>query len=286
LDTRDKEWAVKNYHAVRKWATDMIATDRNKDGIIEYGYSGNSGSWDGIKRPANWWDTIGFGYDDAYSNALAYRACILMADVSQMLEKYEDVQYFTSFSTKLRDNYFSRFYNPDTGVLAGWKSDDGRLHDYYFTFVNSVAICCGLLDDNQARPIMNRILSKMKEVGFTDFRLGLPGNLIPVPKEDYTDRDKRFGYDAFQVYENGGATGCYAYYTIHALYKLGMQKEAEEIFMAMLESYKEGSFQENCPGSNMTKDWKTWDGECWGYEGFLVDNYLALLAVYDYNKKY
>lgn len=284
LDTNDRVWAKSNYKAIRKWATDMIATDRNKDGIIEYGYSGNSGSWDGIRRPANWWDTIGFGHDDAYSNALAYRACILIASVSRMLGKYEDVRYFTSFSSKLKSNYFSRFYNPETKVLAGWKSSDGQLHDYYFTFVNSVAICYGLLDDKRAKPIMDRILSKMKESGFTDFRLGLPGNLIPIPKKDYTDTDKRFGYDAFQVYENGGATGCYAYYTIHALYKLGMQQEADEILMPMLESYKENSFQGNCTGSNMTKDWKTWKGECWGYEGFLVDNYLALLAVYDYRK--
>jgi hypothetical protein len=61
-----------------------------------------------------------------------------------------------------------------------------------------------------------------------------------------------------------------------------MKKEAEEIFMAMMESYKEGSFQGNCEGSDMTKDWKTWKGECWGYEGFLVDNYHALLAMTDY----
>ena len=31
----------------------------------------------------------------------------------------------------------------------------------------------------------------------------------------------------------------------------------------------------------MSKDWKAWDGTCWGYEGFLVDNYYALLAVLD-----
>ena len=29
----------------------------------------------------------------------------------------------------------------------------------------------------------------------------------------------------------------------------------------------------------MTNDWKAWDGTPWGYEGFLVDNYYALLAV-------
>jgi hypothetical protein len=29
----------------------------------------------------------------------------------------------------------------------------------------------------------------------------------------------------------------------------------------------------------MSYDWKTWDGTPWGYEGLLVDNYQALLAV-------
>jgi hypothetical protein len=112
----------------------------------------------------------------------------------------------------------------------------------------------------------------------------LPGNLVPVADEDYTARDPRWGYGKFQVYENGGATGCYAYYTLHALFSLGMYKEAEAIFLPMLESYKQGGFQGNCQGSGMTKDWKTWEGACWGYEGFLVDNYLTLLAIGDYHK--
>ena len=31
----------------------------------------------------------------------------------------------------------------------------------------------------------------------------------------------------------------------------------------------------------MSKDWRTWGGECQGYEGLLTDNYYALLAVLD-----
>ncbi|MEO6963610.1 MAG: hypothetical protein ABIY90_16685, partial [Puia sp.] len=64
--------------------------------------------------------------------------------------------------------------------------------------------------------------------------------------------------------------------------KVGMKKEAEEIFMSMMDSYKDGSFDGYCEGSSRSKDWKDWKGACWGYEGFLVDNYLALLAMTDY----
>ena len=49
------------------------------------------------------------------------------------------------------------FYNPETGVLAGWKSADGQLHDYYFTFVNGIAISYDLIEQQQAHAIMDAI---------------------------------------------------------------------------------------------------------------------------------
>ncbi len=282
LDTKDKTWAARHYEGIKTWAMDMIATDRNKDGLIEYGYSGDAGSWTGtFKRPANWWDTIGFGHDDAYSNILAYRACTLLSEVAAQLNNKADEEFFTAFAAKLKSAFYPAFFNPSTGVLGGWRSKDGQLHDYYFLFVNSMAITYGLIDEATGKKIMQALLQKMKEVGYTQFDLGLPGNLIPIADADYTHHDPRWGYQRFQVYENGGATGCYAYFTIHALFKLGMRQEAEAILFPMLNSYTQNHFQGRCAGSEMTRDWKTWTGECWGYEGFLVDNYLPFLAVFD-----
>jgi hypothetical protein len=291
LDTKDVVWAGKNYAGIKSWADKMMQADTNGDGIIEYGHTGNTGSWDQkpFQRPSNWWDAIGFGHDDAYSNALAYRAVTLLAEVAFAVGETDDSKELSAFAGKLKANYFKHFYNADTGVLAGWRSADGKLHDYYFTFVNGVAVCYGLLTVEQGLQIMQRMLQKMNEVGYTNFKSGLPGNLIPVPPADYVAHEKRWGHgdkpdgsDAFQIYENGGATGCYAYFTIKALYDLGMRKEADEIFIPMMEGYKENGFDGHCEGSSYTKDWKTWDGECWGYEGFLVDSYLPMLAIYDW----
>lgn len=282
LETKDKDWGLHHYEGIKAWAMTMMETDRNKDGLIEYGYSGDSGSWTGsFKRPSNWWDTIGFGHDDAYSNILAYRAIKLLSEVAVMLNRKADHEYFTELGAKLRSAFYPAFYNPATGVLAGWRSKDGQLHDYYFLFVNSMAITYDLVDAATGVQLMNALLKKMEEVGYDHFDFGLPGNLIPITDKDYTHHDPRWGYQKFQVYENGGATGCYAYYTIKALFKLGMRKEAEAILFPMLESYTRNGFQGQCPGTEMTRDWKTWTGECWGYEGFLVDNYLPFLAVLD-----
>jgi hypothetical protein len=287
--SKDHRWLVTNYVRLEAWADKMLATDHDGNGLIEYGLSGNSGSWPAqLKhRPANWWDTIGFGHEDAYANALAYRALNGMEELARQANHPDDQARYRAAAKKLRAAYFDAFYNPATGVLAGWRSADGQLHDYYFLWVNGIAIHYGLVPKDKANGIMDRLLAKMKEVGYTRFDLGLPGNLIPVAKKDYVDHNPRFGggnnednSDGFQRYENGGATGCFAYFTLAALYDLGRIEEADKMLFPMLEAFAQGAFQGRC-GNDMSKDWKAWDGTCWGYEGFLVDNYYTLLAVLD-----
>lgn len=282
-------WVDVNYPHFKAWADKMLGTVHNRDGLIEYSLSGNAGSWpEKLRyRPANWWDTIGFGHQDAYANALAYRAFNEMAEVAAKLNHTEDELKYRFAANKIHSTYFKAFFNPTNGVLAGWRSADGQLHDYYFLWVNGIAIHYGLVPTDKANGIMTRLLSKMNEVGFNHFELGLPGNLVPVALKDYVDHNPRFGgghpedkVDAFQRYENGGATACFAYFTLAALYDLGRTRDADLILFPMLKAFARGDFQGR--GDNgMSKDWKAWDGTCWGYEGFLTDNYYTLLAVLD-----
>ena len=68
------------------------------------------------------------------------------------------------------------------------------------------------------------------------------------------------------------------YFTISALFKLGRKKDAERILIPLLKGYEKGIFQGECD-NGMTKDWRSWNGECWGYEGYLVDNYWTFLTI-------
>ena len=285
--SKDTAWLHVNYDGIKAWATKLVAMDEDGDGLIEYPVSGNSGIWDKkfSKHAANWWDDIGFGHKDAYANALGYHALLGMASMARLADRPEDTALYSSRAEKLRSAYFNAFYDPATGVLAGWRSSDGQLHDYYFTFVNSVAITYGLLPTDKANAIMDRLLAKMEEVGYTHFEYGLPGNLIPIRRDDYLEArrewgggEKDDGSDGFQIYENGGATACYAYFTIQALYQLGRKREGDAILFPMLRAFEEGGFQGGA-ANGRTKDWKAWDGTPYGYEGLLVDGYQTLLAV-------
>jgi hypothetical protein len=135
---------------------------------------------------------------------------------------------------------------------------------------------------------MDRIFTKMEDVGFNRFDLGLPGNLVPIKKGDYQSDEtppERFGVprledgsDGFQFYENGGATGCWVYYAIKALCITGRKKRAAELMRAMLQSYANNSFL-GFGENGMSKDWRDWNGGCHGYEGLLTDNFMALLCI-------
>ena len=166
--SEDHAWLTARYDGLRSWTETLLAMDRDGNGLFEYAYSGNSGSWSGRadKRPANWWDCVGFGHEDAYANALAYRALRGMHRMAQGLGRSDDAGRYAAAADRLRAAYADAFYNPATGVLAGWRSADGQLHDYHFLFVSGIAICYELVPRPLANAIMDRLLAKMQEVGY------------------------------------------------------------------------------------------------------------------------
>jgi hypothetical protein len=290
-DGGNDAWLRENYTGIHNWVEAMLSTDADGDGLITYCRSGDSGSWkfapDGGPRsmPSSWFDLLGFGYKDAYANALAYRALDNMAMMAKRMGKADDASRYLASAEKLRASYYKCFFNPATGVLGGWRSADGQLHDYYFLWVNGIAIHYGLIERPQANAIMDKLMAKMKEVGYHNFSLGLPGNLVSVAPKDCVVKAVRWGCgsqpdnsDGFQNYENGGATAAFAFFTLAALYDLGRKAEADEILFPMLETYGKCGFQ----GTNeqgYAADWKRWDGTFKGYEGYLTDDYYAMLAV-------
>lgn len=250
----DPAWLKRRIGAIEKYAERMIAMDIDGDGLCE-----------SERFPTNWWDCIYWNWKDAYSSALSFRAFRCAADLERRLGDQAKALRYQQRADQIKAVYYRTFYNPKTGVLAGWRAKDGTLRDCHFLFVNGIAIAYGLIDKPEANAILDRLQAKIKQVGFRNFHYGLPGNLEPFP------------YDVpFQVYENGGATGSMAYYYVQALYAAGRNAEAEAIFAKMLEGYRDGTFQN---GIGNGGDWKEWNGTPCGYEGLLVDAYYPLTAL-------
>lgn len=247
-------------------------TDIDGDGIFESPFHGNYMTPG--RKSLNWWDDFAFGHKDAYVNLLAYRALSCMQEVLEALKLGEESAFINKRLESFRAVFDKTFYNPQSGMYAGWISLDGRMHDYQFTFISSMAINQGLVNQKRARKILRKMLKKMEEENY-DFVYGIPGPLIPVSKEDKGTWEEMTRWGR---YENGGLCGQTAYHFIQALYHVGMREEANRILFTMLATYeREYTHSGIFPGYLQSVDWRTKGGAPCGYN-YLADNYYFLLA--------
>jgi hypothetical protein len=254
----DLDWLRARIHHLEEYAERLVKMDQDGDGLCE-----------SPKGPTNWWDLFNYNGKDAYNSALAWRAFRCLSDLETRLGRAEKAAFYRGRADQIRRVYYQTFFNPETGVLAGWRTMDGQLKDKYFLWANGIAIAYGLVPQPQANAILDRLQAQLREVGYTNFHYGLPGNLISG------GNDFPIAPGVFPVYENGAATGSMAYYYLQALYTAGRQAEADAIFDKMLEGYRNCTFQN---GIGNGGDWKTWNGIPSGYEGMLVDAYYPLSA--------
>jgi hypothetical protein len=238
-----------------------------------------------------WFDVYDFQGPDAFSNAADYRAFLCMADVETLAGRPARAKRYSDDAERIKAVYFKTFFNPATGVLAGWKSPDGKLHDYMFPWVNGFAIYQGLVPDGQAKVILQTMLAKMESIGFHAFQYGLPTDLIPMSPADYFPRTSGApkhpdGTDTWQVYMNGGATPPYEYYFIQALYQNELGKDAERLLWPLMGSYEKGTFNAGIelPGQKQRNPvgsaFYEWDGSRGRGEGYLPEDWQGLDALF------
>jgi len=251
----------------------MRRRDVDDDGIVESSYRhGQSG---GHQWSTNWYDVISFGWKDAFSNAFLFRALELLARALPRLGRPDLATGIEDWAQKLKANYFSTFFNERTGWLAGWRCRKGALHDSAFLAVNGAAVCSGVIDGDRARGIVSNLWMEAQRVGLPDPRLGLPGNLWPIPDEDMVElmHGKPMGY-----YLNGGLTHSQSCRFVGALYKVGMTKEGGTLLEALCETLADATAFGGC---NSGVDWRYWDGGECGYEGILTDQFGILAVAID-----
>lgn len=283
--TNDREWLAERIERLEFIADFLAKRDIDGDGMIEATQSGNYNALQQPARSCAWWDALNCGHKDGYTNAIIYRAFRCLADIETKAGRKEKAARYTQLADRLKAAYIKALYNPKTGWLAWWRSQDGQLHDYASPVVNGLAIEYGLVEPAQGREILARLRAKMKEVGFTRFDLGIPGVLIPVLRADYLLPDaigcphKEDGTDTFGQYMNGGISVGQGLHFLAAHYVAGEPEEADRMLRAMLTRQAKGEFQNGVRNVGMQGiDWTTWDGKPCGYEGYLADSFRFLQA--------
>jgi hypothetical protein len=227
---------------------------------------------------------------------LIYRAWRCLADLETQLGRTDQATRYMQLAERLKAAYQPALYNPETGWMAWWRSEDGELHDLAAPMNTSIAILYGLVAPENGRTMLNKLWAKMETVGFSNFAIGTPLTLIPVRKGDYSlpkpGRDRSYGQperddgsDTFQQYLNGGCCVSDTYYFITALNIVGESEKADRILNAMLKRQVEGVFPNGGGFQNgvidqfpLGAEFMDWEGNTSGYEGHLVYSFTFLQA--------
>ena len=272
ISTGDWPFVKKYINDISRLVKGVLDSDKDNDGIFEAPFHGNRLTSD--RESWNWWDDFAFGHKDAYLNLQAYRALGCMKKIYAKLRMQEDVDKCEAAMEKFRGAFHKTFYNPQTGVYAGWISQDGRMHDYMFTFITSMAINEGLVSKADGQKMLRILLNQLAKEGY-DYKYGVPGPSMPVAPEDKGTWDEMTRWGR---YENGGLCGQAAQHFIQALYEVDMREQADHILFTMLATFeREYTHSGVFTGYVRSVDWRTKGGEPTGYN-YLADNYYFLLS--------
>ncbi len=269
----------KSLYALECIAGEIESLDTNGDGLADHG-------------KGMWFDCYNIHGADAYSNAANYRAFRCLAELENLAGRPAMAEHYTRIADRIEHIYMKTFFNPATGVLAGWRDEKGQLHDYMFPWVNGFAIYQGLVPDKEANAILDRLLAQIKKDQFQSYEFGLPTNLIPIRPADYIPHTSGAptnpsGTNTWQQYMNGGVCPTFVYYVIQSFYKLGRRNEAERLLWPLVASFEKGTFN---AGVQVSAQWPRrnpvgsafylWSGAHAMGEGYLPEDWQAMTAIF------
>ncbi len=268
----------KSLYALECIAGEIESLDTNGDGLADHG--------NGM-----WFDCYNIHGADAYSNAANYRAFRCLAELEKLAGRPAMAEHYHQNADRIKNIYMKTFFNPATGVLAGWRDEKGRLHDYMFPWVNGFAIHQGLVPDREANAILDRLLAQLKKDGFKSYQFGLPTNLIPIRPADYIPHTSGAptnpsGTNTWQQYMNGGACPTFVYYVIQSFYKLGRRHDAEKLLWPLVGSFEKGTFNAGVQvGKWLRRNpvgsaFYVWNGSQASGEGYLPEDWQAMAAIF------
>jgi len=266
----DDAWFERNRTRIVRELDDMLARDVDGDGLVEStlrrGVTGEH-QWS-----TAWADVISFGWKDAWANAVLCEAWRVWDAVLRAHGEPELADRIAASRSALVDVYVPTFLNPATGLIAGWRSQDGELHDHGFSIVVAQACATDAVPVDDARRIMRALVAAWDDAGLDDLRNGIPLNLWRIPEDE-------IGGVVFGLpmgsYQQGGYSHHGARVLVEAFDRCGMPEQADRVLEQLCETIGDDS---SFGGLGSGRDWRMADGTPSGYEGQLVEGFSVLAA--------
>ncbi len=266
----DAAWFTRNRPAILRELGDMLARDVDDDGLVEstirLGRSGEH-QWS-----TAWADVVSFGWKDAWANAVLCEAWGLWAPLLRRHGEPALADRIEAARAALVAAYLPTFHNPATGLVAGWRSRDGELHDHGFSIVVAQACASDAVPLDHARRIMTALVAAWEATGLHDLRNGIPLNLWRIPEHD-------LGGVVFGLpmgsYQQGGFSHHGARVLALAFERCEMRAEADRVLEQLCATIADDS---SFGGVGSGRDWRMADGTPSGYEGQLVEGFSVLSA--------
>lgn len=299
----DRDWLqrrlVEGYFPVlRRLADYLLRRDVDGDGLLESYGSGNAGALRDPDRADIWFEMMNFGWKNAWTNLLAYRAFLCLAEMMAAMGMNDGARYHREQAARLREAFVRRFLG-EHGWFVSWISQDGEVHDHCHTFINGLAVAYGLVPPARGRQILARVVERSRAIGFSCWHLGVPANLISCPVEDLIGprlgpdgrpdlqtfgiadpsfwQEARFGYR----YPNGTIHPPLVWPYLLGLQVAGLHEEADRILEAMTGAAGEGLFQNGIVNTGFGgAEHFTIDGRTLGYEGYLPESFNFLMGAF------
>lgn len=266
----DDAWFERNRARIVRELDDMLGRDVDGDGLVEStirrGVTGEH-QWS-----TAWADVISFGGKDAWANAVLCEAWRVWDAVLRPRGERRLADRIAASRAALIRSYLPTFLNPATGLVAGWRSSDGELHDHGFSVVVAQACATDAVPLESATGIMHALLEAWSEAGLDDLRNGIPLNLWRIPEDE-------LGGVVFGLpmgsYQQGGYSHHGARVLVEAFERCGMREQADRVLEQLCETIGDDS---SFGGLGSGRDWRMADGTPSGYEGQLVEGFSVLAA--------
>ncbi len=271
----DPAWLTHVAPGIRTAARRILDNFDPREGMIVCrSLSGNAGTY---RWSSNAMDVVGFGHIDAYVNAWSFRGLKNAAALCARLDDAELTARCAETAVALAAHYARQLINPATGWVSGWRSRDGKLHDYGFMWINGVACAFGVMEPAIARQALTNLEAKRREVFPESGFVGLPLNLLPIAPEDHMlPRNRYQTQPTYENYTDGALSPLTATYYLRALSCNGLAAEASAIADSLDRGFARGLFH----GPYGTgKEFMTWTGADSGYEGTFGPNSGPLYAI-------